>query len=278
MKYLIVKPVGGLANRMRVLESAYNCSKEHNGNLIVIWERNSSLNAKYSDCFRSIDGVRVIEAEYNNNSIFAKFKGKIFDSIKDIGVAFFTQKKLYDADISPYLVNDQPLDEAKTFFGKLAKQNKGLYIETCYEWYPNISAFRLNIQETIRKKAAASLQNHPTVIGIHIRRTDNADSINNSPLEKFIEEINSNLKSFPSSAFYLSTDSDEVVQQLRYIFKEKIITGVSVRTRDSKEGITSALIDLYCLSQCKIILGSFKSSFSERAAIIGNIPLQIVAV
>lgn len=276
MKYLLVKPLGGLANRMRVIESAYSYAKSYNASLVVIWEKNGILNARYSECFTPIPGARIIELDYTGQTPVAKLKRKLFDALEGLGLSFFAQKKLYDNYLEKILANGQADEHTKTFFDELARLNKGIFLETCFEFYPNTHNYRLGIQEDIKAKAVASLQKYPSVIGIHIRRTDNVDSINNSPLEKFIEQINRNLQSSPSNAFYLSTDSDEVVTELRSIFNDKIITGVSVRTRDSKEGIMSALIDLYCLSQCKVILGSYKSSFSERAAIIGNIPLQIV--
>ena len=278
MKYLIVKPLGGLANRMRMLESAYCYAKKYSAQLTVIWERNGILNARYADCFLPVEGARIIEADYNGDSVISKLKRQWYNAAEWAGTTFFTTKKLHDISLESILQNGQADEAAITFFDELAKKNKGIFIESCFEFYPNPASFRLSIQEEIQNKATASLRQHPSVVGIHIRRTDNIDSINHSPLEKFIEKINSRLTISPSDAFYLSTDSEEVVHQLRDMFQDKIITGVSVRTRDSKEGIISALVDLYCLSQCKLILGSYKSSFSERAALIGNIPLQIVSV
>lgn len=278
MKYLIVKPVGGLANRIRVMESAYNFASICGAKLVVIWEKNFHLNAGFAECFNPIANAKIIEADYNGKSIISKTKRNLFDTLESVGLFFFTTKKLFDADIEPNLAKGEPTQISKVFFDELAQHNTGIFLETCYEFYPNQTGFRLSIQNSIQQKATSALQNHFSVIGIHIRRTDNIDSISRSPLKKFIEEINNNLKESPADFFYLSTDSEEVVHQLKDLFKEKIITGVTVRNRDSKEGIISGLIDMYCLSQCKKILGSYKSSFSERAAIIGNISLQIVSV
>ena len=277
MKYLIVKPQGGLANRMRVVEAAYNYSRSSGADLTIVWEKNFALNADYSVCFAPIKGVKMIDVNYHGDTVLAKARRAFFNTSEYVGLSFFTTKTLNDPDILPLLKNELPGDTSKAFFDDSAQKNKGLFIETCYEFYPNVFNFRLPIQADIKLKAFHLIEKYSSVIGIHIRRTDNVDSINRSPIKKFIEEINTALQQTPSVSFYLSTDAEDVVEELRTIYKDKIITGVTVRSRESKEGIVSALVDLCCLSQCKKIYGSFKSSFSERAAIIGNIPLQIIS-
>ncbi len=278
MKHLIVKPQGGLANRIRVVEAAYNYARISNAQLTIVWEKNFALNADYATCFMPVEGARIINADYNGNSVFSKFKRSCLNATEGIGLALFVSKKLTDPDIHPVLVNGEPGQTSKAYFDELAQQNKGVFIESCLEFYPNVFHYRLSIQTDIKKKAYHLLEKHSSLIGIHIRRTDNEDSIKRSPLKKFIEEINTHLAATPSVSFYLSTDADDVVEQLKEIFKDKIITGVTVRSRESEEGIVAALTDMCCLSQCRKILGSFKSSFSERAAIIGNIPLQIISI
>lgn len=277
MKYLIVKPQGGLANRMRVVEAAYNYSRSSGASLTIVWEKNYALNADYSVCFAPLKGVRMIDANYQGDGLIAKSRRSFFNSLEYIGLKVFTTKTLNDPDINPVLSNEKPGEASKVFFDKLAQHHKGLFIETCLEFYPNVFNFRLPIQTDIKLKAYHLLEKYPSVIGIHIRRTDNVASISHSPIEKFIEKIDTSLQQTPSVSFYLSTDAEDVVEELRTLYRDKIITGATVRTRESKEGIVSALVDMCCLSQCKKIYGSFNSSFSERAAIIGNIPLQIIS-
>ena len=277
MKYLVVKPVGGLANRMRVLEASYNYAHAHEAKLIIIWEKNFSLNASFADCFEAINGAALINLDYNGTSVFAKLKRSFFDTIESAGLSFFTTVKKYDADIDPWLNNTEPTSKSKAFFDKLAKNQKGVFIETCYEFYPNEKQYHLQIQKDIKLNAYQLLLAYPSLIGIHVRRTDHTESIARSPIKRFIDEINNQLARKPDVAFYLSTDSEDVVKQFKDLFTDKIVIGVSVRNRHSKEGIIAALTDLCCLSQCKKIIGSFKSSFSERAAVMGRVPLKIIS-
>ena len=48
--------------------------------------------------------------------------------------------------------------------------------------------------------------------------------------------------------------------------------------RDSQEGMNDAVIDLYCLSYCKKIIGSYWSSFSETAAALYGAELLIAGI
>lgn len=277
MKYLIVKPQGGIANRIRVTEAAYNYSRSIGVPLTIIWEKNGALNADYEVCFMPMESVKIINIDYYGTSVFSKVKRSFFNAAEAVGSAAFTSKTLNDHHISPVLDGDAPGKKSKAFFDELAKKSRGLFIETCYEFYPNIFNFGLDIQTDIKINAHHLLDKYPSLTGIHIRRTDHPDSVHGSPLQGFFNEINAIMKQDSSAAFYLSTDAEDVVQELKKIFADKIITGVTVRSRESKEGIVAALTDLYCLSQCRKILGSLKSTFSERAAIIGRIPLQIIS-
>lgn len=46
--------------------------------------------------------------------------------------------------------------------------------------------------------------------------------------------------------------------------------------RQDENGIADAVVDLFILSRTQRLYGSYWSSFSEVAAQIGNIPLEIV--
>ncbi len=277
MNHLIVKPMGGLANRMRALESAYCYAKTYNAKLTILWERSDILNANYTDCFAPIKDAKLVETDYTGRSFSSKLKRKFFDAFTWVKLTAKAQKKVDDTYIDGILTDSVANGKSTRFFDELAGANQSVFLETCYEFYPNTCGFRISVQNYIREKTAASLRSYQSLVGVHIRLSDNPNK-HQSPVEKFIDKINDNIQQSPDDCYYLSTDSEEVVKELKNLFKDKIITGVSVRSRASKEGIIAALTDMCCLSQCKLILGSYKSSFSERAALIGNIPLQIVSI
>ena len=71
--------------------------------------------------------------------------------------------------------------------------------------------------------------------------------------------------------FFLSTDSVHDKKRIIDRFGNKIITSEPILERTSPQGIVDAVIDLFCLSKTKGIIGSYKSTFSQVAAEIGRI-------
>ena len=111
---------------------------------------------------------------------------------------------------------------------------------------------------------------------MHIRRTDNIDSIKKSPLELFIEAGSQELTNHPDARIFLATDSEDVKQEMRQHFGNHIITSSVEATRDSVAGIRAGLGEMWTLSLTHKIYGSAGSSFSEMASLIGGNELQIL--
>ncbi len=76
--------------------------------------------------------------------------------------------------------------------------------------------------------------------------------------------------------FFLSTDDLSVEKELKALFGDKIICFEKELSRDSLIGIQHALVDMYCLSKCAMIYGSYWSSFSAMAAQLTQIKLEIL--
>ncbi|MBS7566822.1 hypothetical protein KHS38_20620 [Mucilaginibacter sp. Bleaf8] len=277
MKLLLVRPLGGIANRMRVLESAYNFAAAASSKLVVFWERNGNLNARFSECFEPVANMQVIEMDMHGSGFTDKINRRLLDMAARTFSGFLADKAITDSTIEEKLLEyNFQLPAMRNYFNALGLQNRGIRIDTCLEFYPNQKNFQLEILRPIQFKSMSILKNSGPVIGVHVRRTDNYHAIEKSPLDAFIEEIKWTISVSPQTKFYLSTDSQEVSESLKGLFPDHIIVGVSTRNRDSKEGITDALTDLCCLSMCNEIWGSQDSSFSDRAAKIKNIPLKII--
>ena len=116
------------------------------------------------------------------------------------------------------------------------------------------------------------------MIGVHIRRTDNALSIGKSPLDLYIDSMYKSIEDNPDVKFYVASDSKEEKEKLKNIFLDRIYFLDCVQKRDSLEGITDAIIELYLLSSTKKIYGSFASTYSTLAADISKIDCTILSV
>ena len=115
------------------------------------------------------------------------------------------------------------------------------------------------------------------LVGIQIRRTDNAQSIANSPTEMFIEYMHKELQTNPQTIFYLATDDMNVRAEIAALFPDKVIYNKTKSvSRQTQSGMIDAMIDFISLSRCHRIYGSYWSSFCEVASDIGKNELIVV--
>jgi len=111
-------------------------------------------------------------------------------------------------------------------------------------------------------------------IGVHIRRGDHTKAKAFSPIEEFIKAMHA----YPEEIrFVVATDSlAEKTRLLEEFGAARLWFPATSLSRMTRLGMKSALADFIALSRCKKILGSFDSSFSQIAALYGDVPLQVV--
>ena len=266
-------PVGGLANRMKAIDSAVALAYETNARLHVIWFKDRGLNCRFDQLFRSLnlEGVTLKEASWMDKLIFDRPRRKNFHLPR------LFQRVLFDDCIYE---NEATQLFYRNFDFRSWTQGKNTYIASCVYFYPQTShpLFSIflpteKIQEQIR--TFTETFNRPT-IGIHIRRTDNIASISQSPTELFIEKIQEEIGKNEDCQFYLATDSEDEKKRLKEIFGERILTLPRAADRNSIAGMQDALVELYVLSRTRKILGSMQSSYSETAAQISNIRCELL--
>jgi len=257
-------PEFGLCNRMRAIDSALSLASQTDRGLQVFWERNNDLNSRFSDLFKPIRGMKIIECERrpfifkygSNKNLFTPsflrvlLGGKFFDSLKT-----------------------KELGDSKHQFEDLSKY-KILWFTGFTRFFENKAMYRLfepipKIQVKIDEETK-DFDEH--TIGVHIRRTDNVKAIENSPLHLFKEVMQAELQKQPLTKFYLASDDLDVKLELSEVFKDKLITNFEVVRRDSQSGMERAVIELFSLSRTQKVYGSLWSSFSHTACDIGGIP------
>jgi hypothetical protein len=108
------------------------------------------------------------------------------------------------------------------------------------------------------------------IVGIHIRRTDHP-LINENPIVLFINKIQEEIDLYGNGVrFYLASDSLDVKKEITAIFGNKIITCMHETSRNNKEGIIDAFVEMNVLSATDKIYASCRSSFSETAHLLSN--------
>ena len=95
---------------------------------------------------------------------------------------------------------------------------------------------------------------------------------------EFIEKMDLLLQQNHALYFYVASDDESEKCRLKEIFKDRVITQpMTDYNRDSFQGIENSVVELYNLSCCKKILGSYGSSFSEIASRFGHCEFIMVS-
>ena len=275
---IYIVPELGLCNRIRVIESGISLAAFKNDNLTILWKVNSDLGARFEDLFEPIYVVNMKIKVFNifgpQDSIgfFSKFSSGIN---KFFYPKCFTQHDINNADeLMTY--NQMALDffSGKDSYSKYKdviesfwrKKQKSLYINThsrfCGPFLSKFSAFVISREVKLLFDSINHDFNEYT-LGIHIRRTDNIQAIQKSTTEKFVEAIDLELSNGVEKKIFLATDSFEEKKYFKERYGDKIITIEVNSNRFDTNGMKYAVLDLYCLSLCSKLIGSYFSSFTE---------------
>ena len=270
-KMITFIPAGGLGNRMKSIAAAIRLAQATQNKLDIIWFQDWGLGCKFEQLFQPLNVPQTQLRE-------ASFLDKIMRDIP-------RKRNLYIPKCFEHFFYDACLDRlaaSKAYYNNFDfitwSKNRNVWLasdvyfidkeipEDSFDIFRPIHQLQERINQ-IKKDFA-----HQT-IGVHIRRTDNIRSIQNSPTHLFIERMQQE----PIDVkFYLATDSEEVKEEMRYIFGNRIITSPNKATRGNLEGMEDALVEMYLLATTNRILGSSCSTYSMTAASIGRVPLEII--
>ena len=263
---LIVTPVYGLGNRLRVLASAYSICKEKKLNLIINWIPDNHCDCSIHDLFKNIDNIGfVVNEEINidllkeNNYMIYNYietdkNGKNdefinFDNIREVYIksnciinskysfthynSFF--KNLVFSDDVNKLINSV---DTKDCIGMHIRMEGGReYCNTSYDNYKNWTEEETKLMFENRDR---------------------------SHIDYFINQINIILKKDSNKKFFIATDMKINYDKLIKIYGNEKITILNRDLFDrSSNQIKYSLADIILLSKCNEFYGSSWSSFSE---------------
>jgi hypothetical protein len=267
---IIAKVLAGLANKLRVIESVVSLAKDLDSPVEIIWVPDWQMVAQYRDLFEPSELFGIIDYDkfkYCRSSFsLAKYKkplSALINRYYGIDVAF------NEADIArqvrPGHWNVRSMAEGKT-----------TYIDTCHNFYAyqynfswvrpvSVIADRIgNFEEKINQR---------NCIGLHIRRTDNTSSVENSPDYLFENAIREEIGKNSSTVFFLATDDYKTQSHFIGLFgPERILVHPKKFGRDSVDAIRDAVVDWTLLTKCSKLYCSYYSSFSETAIAVSNAP------
>jgi hypothetical protein len=272
---ITIKPYGGIGNRIRTLDSVIAFTQQDKTPVTLIWEKSPTLNCDFEKLFEIPDYITVINKDGLHSTLAMKSYAGVRKILGLAGIRLPFGYKKY--------ILEKEMKRLREIYYDFYDLNHydSVYIETQHRFFSIGKDFEsikavAQIQERVNKITELYSDN---TIGVHIRRTDNLKSVLNSPVGLFIDLMKETVSSDSNARFFLATDSPEVESELQGIFSERIILQPDKKLgRDNPDAIQDALVDMLCLSKTKRIIGSFWSSFSETAASMGKIDLQIVKI
>lgn len=263
MKITLI-PTGGLCNRMWSVASAYDIAKKKNAKLLILWNRYEGLNAHFYDIFQSFNYENV-ELKETDQWLYQ------INRRKDYYKRLIQLKLLYNRVLfQPSLSKGKPIEEIINNRDASVLIISGEPMSLEYDvakFFSPVDKIRQKIDYTVS-------QFPPNIIGVHIRRTDNAESIKQSPIEQFFLRIEQEINKDRNVKFYIASDDKTTKEDIKKRYGDHIITYMDNSGRNSLHGMEFAVFDLFCLSKTRKIIGSYWSSYSAIAAKLGHIELE----
>lgn len=249
---IYLRPLSGLCNRLRTIAAGVKLSQEIGCRLCIHWRVDGSMNARYGDLFLPSSNFCVYDCGATN--LYSRIR--FFRRLPCVFVHDERQRFLMMA----------------RKFGKMipvAYSDYEDFVDSrSYDWMRPLPDIVDEVESEKQK-----WDTRPT-IALHVRRTDNEQSILHSPIEGFERAVEAEIAKDDGASFFLATDDPSVKRRLADRFGTHIKTRENVRARNECGGVRDALIDLLLLASCPKIYGSYYSSFSEVAAFIGKSELR----
>ncbi|MEJ8756624.1 hypothetical protein WG947_06445 [Pontibacter sp. H259] len=272
---IYIVPNGGLCNRMRVIHSAFLLSEHIKETVKVFWIKDKGLNCNFSDIFSPIESEYLKIIESNKLESYFLYSGSIINFyIPNLFHKLYFSRVFTDRNNQIRSLKINQFD-----FTKLKKYNRVL-ISTCEDFYSIYNSYNIfkpvtELQVIIDREIKHF---NSSTIGIHIRRTDNSWSIENSPIGMFKFKMQEEIRLKIDTMFFLATDDVKIKEELIMEFPNRIISFDRKLDRNSEKGIKDAAVELYTLASTSKIYGSYWSSFSEIAAKLFDAQLETITL
>lgn len=263
-KSITFVPLGGLCNRMRAIASGVNVAKKIGYPISVYWNVNKDCYAAFSDLFQPVLVEGVTVKPYTRFDFYLALDRKRNFYIPGVVRNFIFDKQIVDGKC----LDETEIEELQ---GRIYIISGG-FVDECYS-LTDLFVPTLEIKERIDGLSSRFSEN---VFGIHIRRTDNTWSIQNNQIDDYLQFMDVKIETCSDVKFYLATDSMDVKRLMIDRYGDRIVFHQAILERTSVQGMKDAVVDLWCLSLTKEIIGSYYSSYSDIAAELGRINLRIL--
>ena len=245
--------------------SAISLARDIQAPLKIVWLRDAGLNARFSDLFNPLPEIPEISVTMIDSTAWY-FYG--VPRLRNLYLPSLWQKNAFDI-----ILNEAKLCEVihSTSEEKLpdavrSRLRGNVLIHTGLGFYPTDDRefqqlfIPTEIVRALLAKKMEKIDLH--TVGLHIRRTDNKQSVKHSPLTAFESAMRADLERDPEASFYIATDDPAVFTSLNSRFPS-CFCSESSPTRSTILGMQEAVAELFTLIACPRFHGSYWSSFSD---------------
>lgn len=272
---IILNAIGGLGNRIKTILAARQLSSLTQRELKVVWHTDAGCNATVKQLFDTsafdFETISPDNFEYMLKYEIPRKKNLYLSAIYQGSMFCFRDGK-----------NSLPEDIVGQSIQQIKESNKNVFIATSIMFLPFPPAdcrtvFHPSLKVKKLLSDSFSVDDTDHMVGVHIRRTDHIQAIRNSPMNLFIEQMDRTLEHDNQTLFYIASDDEKCKHEIISRFgSSRIITNHHKADRSTPQGIIEAWCEMLTLAKCRMIYGSFNSTFSETAAMIGGKNLEII--
>ena len=258
---IFFKANAGLCNKLLAISSALHFANVIGTRLHVLWVTDMHMSDLFTDLFEPVSVFSLHQLRVPNMRICRAVANRILPRL-------FDEPSGIDAILA----------REESFIAACKKKPNRIWRFASFrEFYPAEDFSWLKPRPEIMGRIAEfkGLTNGG-VVGVHIRRGDHVQAMRCSPLELFYQKIMQEISVNHSARFLLCTDDPQVKNDMRVKFPDNVFTRDFVLARKEKGGIADAVVDLWLLSQCQKIYGTYPSSFSLVASRIGKTEFEWV--
>lgn len=272
LEFIVLYPRCGLGNRLRAMACAYALSKRENCPLYINWEPAPDCFVAWGDVFDTslfpMPSITMDEvaSKYPNRKVF-------YNDRTHTDIFLLSECQSSTPQYQGIIISG-----GHDFKHPHMSENELLYLKHTY-YQMLIRHLRIELLEEITNISV----NVSSMIGVHVRMfvkefdtADQYDFENDTVLEVTVRMMNQALLRNPNATFLVSCNEESCATSMRNIFGSQKIFAYDGKysqheQRNTIQGIQNAFINLVLLSQTRLILGTYRSSFSDEAAIMGMI-------
>ncbi len=254
-----LQPINGLGNRMRAFASAYNIARAMNRILTVHWVLDIHCEAKFTDLYNVPPfviiredalpiGVPVVAEDATTSYVL--------DGLENVDI-FIASAKVFKSKHTNWLKESIVLKSLQLN----ADMNKRVEDLKCSHDFQKLVGVHIRMGQDPTLYPFDNVSYYHTEIRMALEKWRTA-----SHWKNFAKEMRKMVTHNPQQRFFVCADNNDAIEALRREFSENKIISIPRTVFDrSVQQVQWALVEIYGLSFCPLLLGSEWSTFTEMA-------------